>query len=53
MDTTQPLEAGDFVDPADEDWSTKDDAECWHAAQAGIPQAIAELARRASPQNFA
>lgn len=36
----------DFVDPADEDWSTKDDAECWHAAQAGIPQAIAELARR-------
>lgn len=36
----------DVIDPATENWSEKDDAEVWHAAEAGIPQAIAELARR-------
>lgn len=36
----------DLIDPATEDWTAMDDAECWHAAQAGVPQAVAELARR-------
>jgi hypothetical protein len=37
---------GDLVDPAQENWAAMDDAALWHAAQAKIPQAVAELARR-------
>jgi hypothetical protein len=37
---------GDFVNPAQENWSAMDDTALWHAAQAKIPQAVAELARR-------
>lgn len=36
----------DFIDPAEEDWSQADDAELYHSAKAGIPQAVAELERR-------
>lgn len=36
----------DLVDPATEDWRLMDDAALWHAAQAKVPQAVAELARR-------
>lgn len=36
----------DFIDPATEDWSSMDAGEVWHAAKAGIPQAVAELAKR-------
>lgn len=36
----------DFVSPAQENWSAMDDTALWHAAQAKIPQAVAELARR-------
>lgn len=38
--------SSDFIDPADENWQEMDDAAVWHAAQAGISQAVAELARR-------
>lgn len=37
---------GDFVNPAGEDWRAMDDAALWHAAQAKIPHAVAELTRR-------
>lgn len=37
---------GDHLNPATESWRTMDDAALWHAAQAKIPQAVAELARR-------
>lgn len=36
----------DLVDPRHEDWRSMDDAALWHAAQAKIPQAVDELARR-------
>lgn len=36
----------DVLDPALVDWSTADDAMVWHAARAGIPQAVAEAKRR-------
>lgn len=36
----------DVVDPADEDWHAMEDSAVWHAAQAGVPQAVAELKRR-------
>ena len=34
------------TDPASEDWRGMDDASVWNAANAGVPQAAEELARR-------
>lgn len=38
--------ASDNIDPARENWREADDAQLWHAAKAGIPQAVAEAKRR-------
>lgn len=35
-----------IVEPHAEDWREMDDTALWHAAQAKIPQAVAELSRR-------
>ncbi|GAB3080963.1 hypothetical protein GCM10027053_51830 [Intrasporangium mesophilum] len=35
-----------MLDPAENDWSLEDDAEVWHSAKAGIPEAIAEAQKR-------
>jgi hypothetical protein len=43
---TSPSMDSDLVDPTSEDWTQCDDAALWHAAQAGVPQAVAEQARR-------
>lgn len=34
------------IDPAEVDWTEVEDAEVWHAAKAGIPQAVAEAQTR-------
>lgn len=52
MDTATEDQLGiifDDVDPADEDWTEMDDAEVYHAAKAGVPQAMKELERRRNP----
>lgn len=36
----------DFIDPADEDWQSMDEASVYWAAKAGVPQAVAQLKRR-------
>lgn len=36
----------DDIDPRLENWREADDASVWYAAQAGIPQAVEEAARR-------
>lgn len=43
----------DALDPADINWTLADDAMLWHAANDGIPQAKAEMARRdAKPERI-
>ena len=36
----------DNPEPSDIDWPHADDAAVWHAARAGVAQAVAEAARR-------
>lgn len=40
------VDPGDLIDPADVDWSAAEDTLVWQAALAGVPQAVAEAARR-------
>lgn len=35
-----------MIEPDEIDWSEVDDAEVWHAAKSGIPEAVAEAKRR-------
>lgn len=39
-------EVSDLIDPATEDWASMDDAAVYHAARAGVPQAVREMSLR-------
>lgn len=46
MGTSEQDLESDVVDPASENWSDKADSDVYHAAKAGVSQAVEELARR-------